>query len=78
VRRITLDQTGRAGDFPERYEVFVTDDPGRPGSARAAGEGETGKTVIRLPLGTRGRYVVIRDLSKSPAGYWSIAELQVD
>jgi HEAT repeat protein len=78
VRVITLDQTGRVGDFPERYEVFVTDDPDEPGVARAAGAGETGKTVIRLPQGIRGRYVVIRDASRSPEGTWSVTELQVD
>jgi len=79
VRRITLDQAGREGDFPERYEVYVTDDPDQPGQARAAGAGETGKTVIDLPPGIRGRYVVIRDLSKSTEGpWWSVSELQVD
>jgi HEAT repeat protein len=79
VRRITLDQEGRLGDFPEHYEVYVTDDPDEPGRARAAGAGETGKTVIELPPGIRGRYVVIRDLSKSTEGpWWSVSELQVD
>jgi hypothetical protein len=78
VRVITLDQTGRVGDFPERYEVFVTNDPDEPGAARAAGAGETAKTVIRLPQGIRGRYVVIRDASRSPEGPWSVTELQVD
>jgi hypothetical protein len=78
VRRITLDQTGRLGDFPERYEVFVTDDPDAPGQARAAGAGESEKTVIELPAGTHGRYLIIRDIAASGSGSWSVSELQVD
>jgi hypothetical protein len=43
VRRVTLDQTGHAGDYPERYEVRVSDDPEafgpvrRPARARPRG-----------------------------------------
>lgn len=78
VRRVTLDQTGHEGDFPERYEVYVTDDPGEPGRARAAGTGTTGRTVIELQPGARGRYLIIRDVAPAPSGGWSVSELQVD
>ena len=78
VRRITLEQTNHAGDYPERYEVFVTDDPAAPGKARATGTGGRNKTVIELPPGTRGRIVIIKNTATRAEGTWAIAELQVD
>jgi hypothetical protein len=78
VRRITFDQTNHAGDYPERYEVFVTDDPAAPGTARATGAGGRNKTVIELPPGTRGRMVIIKHTATRAEGVWAIAELQVD
>lgn len=76
--RVTLDQTGRDADFPERYEVFVTDDPQKPGKPVVSGPGQRGRTMIPLPAGTRGRYLVIRNVAGRSDGSWSIAEVYID
>lgn len=78
VHRITLDQTGRAAEFPEHYQVFVTDDPKTPGVARVSGTGQRNKTVIDLPAGARGRYIVIKNTKPRSDSQWSICELFVD
>jgi hypothetical protein len=78
VHRITLDETGRATEFPERYEVFVTDDAQHPGAALASGPGQRNKTVIDLPAGTRGRYIIIKNTEPRAESQWSICELFVD
>lgn len=78
VHRITLDQTGRANEFPESYEVYVTDNLAAPGKALVAGTGARTKTVINLPAGTRGRYVIIKNVAARKDGPWAICELFVD
>ena len=78
VHRITLDQTGRANEFPEGYEVYVTDDLAAPGKALAAGTGQRNRTVINLPAGTRGRYVIIKNGAARKDGPWTICEIFVD
>ncbi len=78
MRRITLDETGRPGDFPGKVEVFVTDDPAQPGTVRASATGRREKTVIDLPAGIRGRYLIIKATPKRATGTWSITELQID
>jgi hypothetical protein len=78
LRKITLDQTGRATDFPERYEVFVSEDAKNPGAALATGKGQRNKTVIELPPGTTGRFLVIRNTQERQEGQWAICELIVD
>ena len=78
LRRITLDQTGRGAEFPESYEVYVTDDVAVPGKVVAAGVGQTNKTVIDLPAGTRGRYVIIKNVAARKDTPWSICEIFVD
>lgn len=78
LRRITLDQTGRDGDYPEHYEVFVTDDEATPGPVRASGAGRRAKTVIELPPGTAGRILLIKSTAERKDGNWAIAELQID
>jgi HEAT repeat protein len=77
-RRITLDQTGRAAEFPERYEVYVTDDPKQPGAAVASGVGQRQKTVIEVPSGTRGRYVVVKNVAERSETPWAVCELYVE
>ncbi len=76
--RIILDQTGRGGEFPERFEAFVTDDPAQPGNALASGAGQRNQTVIDLPAGTKGRYVIVRNTAPRPDSQWSVCELYVD
>lgn len=78
VRRITLDQTGRDAEFPERYEVYVMDDRAQRGAPVASGDGMRGKTVIELPAGTRGRIVLIKNTAERKDTPWAICELWVD
>ena len=77
LRRITLDQTGRGAEFPEGYELYVTDDVAVPGKVVATGVGQTNKTVIDLPVGTRGRYVIIKNVAARKDTPWSICEIFV-
>ena len=78
LRRLTLDQTGRAAEFPEHYEVHVTDDPKSPGPIVGQGQGQRNKTVIDLPAGTAGRYVIIKNTAERKDTPWAICELYVD
>ena len=78
LRRLTLDTTGRTDEHPERYEVYVTDDPKAPGKPVASGAGNRTKTVVELPAGTRGRYVVIKNVAERRESQWAICELFVD
>lgn len=78
LRRLTLDQTGRATEYPEQYEVYVTDDPKTPGPAVLSGRGERNRTVLDFPAGTRGRYVVIKNVAERKDTPWTICELYVD
>lgn len=78
LHRITLDQSGRGTEFPEKYAVYVTDDVAQPGAVRASGPGQRNKTVIELPPNTRGRYLIIKNTAERKDVGWSIAELYVD
>lgn len=78
VRRLTLDRGTLRNDIPDRYEVFVTDNPAEPGAARVSGEGSREQSAIDLPGGIRGRYVIIRNRGGREDGKWSIAELRID
>ncbi len=78
VQRLTLDQTGKPMEFPEAYEVHVFDQPDVLGPVVAAGAGRNGRTIIELPAGTRGRYVMIKNIGTRPDGWWTISELLVD
>lgn len=78
LRRLTLDQTGRTTDFPERYEVLVTYDLNNPGAPLATGKGQRNKTVIEFPAGTIGRFIVIKNTQERQEGQWAISELVVD
>jgi len=78
LSRLTLDQSTRDAEFPERYEVYITDDAARPGTVVASGAGQRGKTIVDLPAGTRGRYVIIKNVAARTDSNWSIVELYVD
>ena len=78
IVRVTLDQTGRAAEFPERYEVYVTDDPKSPGEAIATGAGQHRRTVMELPAGTRGRYLIVKNVAERDDTPWAVCELYVD
>lgn len=78
IGRVTLDQTGRGAEFPENYEVYVTDDPKEPGKVLASGRGQSNKTVIDLPAGTRGRYLVVKNTAPRNEPQWAVCEVFVD
>jgi hypothetical protein len=78
LRQIVLDNNGETWGHPEKFEVFVTDDPKTPGEVRVTGAGQPGKTTIDLPAGTRGRYLIIRDPAQSEDNVWAISEVIVD
>ena len=77
-RKVTLDQTARAAEFPEKYSVHVTDDPAKPGPAVAQGEGQRNRTVIELPAGTAGRYLIIRNVAERKDSSWTVCEVYLD
>ena len=77
-RQVVLDNNGAPWGSPEAYSVFVTDDPAKPGEPVVTGSGQTGKTTIDLPAGTRGRYLIVRHTIESENSVWSISELIVD
>lgn len=78
LKQLTLDQTGRTNEYPERYEVYVADDLAQLGSARTSGTGQRNRTVISMPPNTRGRYVVIKNVAEREDTPWAVCELFVD
>lgn len=78
LTRLTLDQTTRNAEYPEKYEVYVTDNVKSPGNVVASGSGQRNKTIIDLPENTRGRYVIIKNVAERKESNWSIVELYVD
>jgi HEAT repeat protein len=78
LSRVILDQTGRGAEFPERYEVHVTDDPAKPGPVLVSGQGQRNQTVIDLPANTRGRYLIIKNTAARADSQWAICELYVE
>jgi hypothetical protein len=77
VRKITLEHAAREWDFPANIDIFVSDDPDQPGEVRAQAEGTRYRTIVTLPAGTRGRYLLIRQTG-TRSGPWAIAELAVE
>ncbi len=78
LRRLTLDQTGRPGDYPTQYEVYVSDDPENLGAALVSGSGQRDRTVIELPAGTKGRHVRIVNRERRENAFWTVSEVFVD
>jgi HEAT repeat protein len=76
IRRLVMDN----GEFnyPEHAEVFVTDDPARPGTALASVAGQPGKTTIELPQIAHGRYLIIRHTQTREDSWWGMSELLID
>jgi len=58
--------------------VHLTDDPARPGPAVAQGTGQRNRTVIELPAGAAGRYLIIRNLAERKDSSWSVCEVYLD
>jgi len=78
LRELTFDQSGRAAEFPEQYEVYVTNDPAMPGPVVLSGKGQRNRTVLKFPAGTRGRYVIVRNVAARAETPWTICEVLVD
>lgn len=78
VRTITLDHGSREWDWPDRLAVFVSEDPEKAGEPLLEMEGEHVQTIAKLPAGTRGRYVWLRQNGTRPNNPWAIAELIVE
>jgi HEAT repeat protein len=78
MQRLTFDQTGRAAEYPEKLEIYVTDDLEHPGLPVATAGGQSGRTVIELPPDTRGRYLIVKNTAERLSAMWSICELFID
>ncbi len=78
LRTLILDQSTRTGEFPEKYEVYVSDRPEAVGTPVASGTGQRNQTVISLPAGTRGRYVTIKNVAPRADSSWTVTDLYVD
>lgn len=77
VRGVTL-EPARSNEFPQELEVFVGEDPAALGPARATFQGSSGRSVITLPAGVRGRYLRLQHTGTKDEGNWSVAEILVD
>jgi hypothetical protein len=56
----------------------VTNDPAALGAVVAQGAGQRNKTVIDLPAGTSGRYVIIKNTAARADSSWTISDLYID
>lgn len=74
ISSITLDATPSAGDYPRKYEIYVSNDKEDFGSAAMSG---SGATVTEIPMQARGRYVKIAQTGREGA-WWSIHELKIN
>ena len=76
---VILNQGGSAGDFPGRYEAFVSDDGQQWGNAVVSGEGSQSITVIRFPAEQNKRFVrIVLTEPRPQAGlWWSVAETYI-
>lgn len=78
MRRLTLDRGSRVRDFPEAFEIYVSDDPAVPGPVRAKGNGNRETSVIELPPGLKGRFLLIKHTGSRNEFNWSVGELAID
>ncbi|MBP7141020.1 MAG: ThuA domain-containing protein [Opitutaceae bacterium] len=78
IRRLILERGGARNDYPPAYEIYLSDDPSKPGAPLAAGEGSRTSMDIRLPAVAHGRYLVIRNTVTRDSGKWSIAEFRIE
>ena len=76
-RKIVLDTTPSANDYPRGYVVNVSNDGINWGSQVAAGSGNASVTTIELNGTKTARYIRITQTGSAPGNYWSIHELYV-
>lgn len=77
ARKVVLDTTGSAGDYPREYSVYLSTDGSVWGDAVVTGKGSGPITEIALP-GQRSRFIKIEQTGKSDGLFWSIHELKVE
>jgi len=77
VRGVTL-EPARSNEFPQELEVFVGEDPAALGQARTTFQGSSGRSVITLPAGVRGRYLRLQHTGTKAEGNWSVAEILIE
>jgi hypothetical protein len=74
IRTVTVDTTPSAGDYPRKYELYVSDNPddfGKPVSSGA------GSKLLTVTCEAAGRYVKIVQCGKE-GPFWSIHELKIN
>lgn len=77
-RHLRIEGDTNLENYPERLEIFVTDDDKNPGKALAVAGGRPGKIEITLPRGTRGKHLILRQTGTREEGVWVISELFFD
>jgi type 1 glutamine amidotransferase/HEAT repeat protein len=78
VKKVTLDTTGSANDFPVGYEVYVSFDGGNWGKPLLVGKGTKPITVLEFDKPVKTRYIRIVQTGSSDSWHWSIHTLNVE
>jgi hypothetical protein len=77
IENVSLDAGSSAGDFPNAYEVYVSNNTNDWGPPVAKGEGKRGQPIIPLK-NARGQYLKIVQTGSTPNMYWSIHEFAIN
>ncbi|HUW60572.1 MAG TPA: HEAT repeat domain-containing protein [Candidatus Bathyarchaeia archaeon] len=77
VSRVVLDSTNSGGDYPKKYEVYVSDNTQDWGEPVAKGRGDQPVTDIACTP-KAGRYVRIVQTGQKDGLWWSIHELKIE
>ncbi|HLB75172.1 MAG TPA: HEAT repeat domain-containing protein, partial [Sedimentisphaerales bacterium] len=77
VTGITLDSAGSPGDYPRRYEIYVSFDGGSWGKPVVSGEGTKPITEIKFPSPVRTRFIKIVQTGSVAGLFWSIHDLMI-
>ena len=78
IRKIVLDTTGSARDYPRGYEVFLSNDGKNWGKPVVTGKGDKPVTEIAFEKPTACTYIKIVQTGKTDGLYWSIHELRLE
>ena len=77
IKRIVLDSSASAADFPQAYEVYIGNDAANFGTPIVIGQGTAGITTIDIP-NVEGQFVRIVQTGASTGNFWSIHELLIE
>ncbi len=77
LRKIILNTQASPRDFPAAYKVQTSADGKKWGKTLAQGKGDSPVTKIKLPAGTKTRFLRITQTGRKKGLYWSIHDLQV-